>query len=562
MRRAIFYKNLFLLIGAFTLFFTIVFFSIISYQEQNQKFLMESILSEVETSYLNNENELDVFVDNYQTTSNRRITILDSSGFVIADSHDEEIGTDKSLRPEIINLGKVYTRKSETVGLNLLYIATQVPDGNYLRVSILVDSQSKIYSNLTITFILSSIFWVVIYYFGVLKINQNLLKPWYQVKEKISDIKKGTYHMVPLMSPYEEINEIMHEINDINYETAQYIYQIKSYQTQLDKVLNEIKQSVLLFNQKGYLIYFNQDAKKELNLTEDALMKPLYYQIRSSEIKDAVQEVLSKRENKYFDIKLDGRLFEVKIFYISVNPKLESDTAILALIKDVTTDRKVDQMKRDFFAHASHELKSPLTAIKGHAELISNQMLKKDEIIDSANRIALQATMMTALVEDMLMLSRLENLSDETYQIVNLKHTVLDAIDQLSTISNQKQIEVKHQLEDIEFSCDEIDMNKLFKNLIENAIKYSNPNSKIQVYLKKENQAFKFIVEDQGIGIPNEHQQKVFERFYRVDKGRLDGGTGLGLAIVKHVVIKYKGTIDLKSKPNIGTTVTVVIHKD
>jgi len=365
--------------------------------------------------------------------------------------------------------------------------------------------------------------------------------------------------MVPIMSPYHEINEIMHEINDINYETAQYIYRIKSYQTQLDKVLNEIKQSVLLFNQKGDLVYFNNDAKKELGITEEALMKPLYYQIRSAEITDAITSSIRNKENKIFDIKIDGIFFEVKIFYISVNPKLDSDTAILALIKDVTADRKVDQMKRDFFAHASHELKSPLTAIKGHAELISHQMLKSEEIIDSAQRIALQVTMMTALVEDMLILSRLENLSDETHQPHLLSKIVDDSLEQLSPLAESKNISIHKKLDDIEFECDEIDMNKMFKNIIENAVKYSKNDSKITVTLKRDKNAFKFVVKDQGIGIPKEHQQKVFERFYRVDKGRLDGGTGLGLAIVKHVVIKYKGTVDLVSKPNEGTTITIEI---
>jgi two-component system phosphate regulon sensor histidine kinase PhoR len=324
-------------------------------------------------------------------------------------------------------------------------------------------------------------------------------------------------------------------------------------------VLNEIKQSVLLFNQKGDLVYFNLDAKKELGITEDALMKPLYYQIRSAEIKDAVTKAIQNKDNYIFDVKIDGSLFEVKIFYIAINPSFDHDTAILALIKDVTTERKVDQMKRDFFAHASHELKSPLTAIKGHAELISHQMLKKEEIIDSAERITLQVEMMTALVEDMLILSRLENLTDEKHQFNQIHHIVLESIDQLSTFAENKNIKIHSKLDDVEFECDEIDMNKMFKNVIENAIKYSKNDSKIDVILKKEKDTFKFTVKDRGIGIPKEHQQKVFERFYRVDKGRLDGGTGLGLAIVKHVVIKYKGTIDLVSKSNEGTTITIEI---
>jgi len=537
----------------------IVFFSLVRYHQANQNVLMQSVLAEVETSYLNYQGDASSFVATYLTETNRRITILDSNGFVIADSHDDSVGQDKSGRPEIISLGEVFTRNSDTVDMNLLYLAKIMPDGNYLRVSLLVDSHLAIYSNLTWTFILSSLLWVFIFYLGVLKINQNLLKPWYQVKDKILDIKRGTYQMVPLMSPYPEINEIMHEINTINYETAKHIYNIKSYQNQLDKVLSEIKQSVLLFNQKGDLTYFNTDAKNEFKLTEDALMKPVYYQIRSTEIKDAIQLSLANKENQIFDVKIDGRLLEVKIFYISVNPTLFNDTAILTIIKDVTTERKVDQMKRDFFAHASHELKSPLTAIKGHAELISHEMIKGDQVIDSANRIVLQTEMMTALVEDMLILSRLENLTDENDQQQSMKKIVLLAIEQLNTLSNQKNISMVTDLDDFEFSCDELDMSKMFKNIIENAIKYSHPNTSVHVALKQNSKSFVFRVKDEGIGIPKEHQHKVFERFYRVDKGRIDGGTGLGLAIVKHVAIKYKGTVNLVSKPNLGTTIEIEI---
>ncbi len=561
MKRVLLYQNLFLLLGAFTVFFMVVFFSLVKYHQNNQHVLMTSVLAEVESSYLHFTGTEQAFVSTYQTANQRRITLLDSKGFVMADSHDSEIGQDKSNRPEIIQLEKVFSRNSDTVNMNLLYIAKQMPDGNYLRVSLLVDSQLKIYSNLTWTFILSSLFWVSIYYVGVLKINQTLLKPWYQVKDKIQDIKRGTYQMVALMSPYPEINEIMHEINQIHYDTAQHISKIKSYQAQLDKVLNEIKQGVLLINHKGDVTYFNDDAKVEFQLTEEALFKPMHYSLRNVEIKNAILRSLETRENQIFDLRHEDKWLEIRVFYISVNPSFQQNTTILTLIKDVTTERKVDQMKRDFFAHASHELKSPLTAIKGHAELISHEILKGKDVMDSAHRIVLQAEMMTALVEDMLILSRLEHLTHENYTEQPIDQAVLQAIDQLQTLSKSKHMILETTLEPISFACDEVDIIKMVKNIIENAIRYSPSGSKVYIELKNHEKTFTFKVKDEGIGISKEHQHKVFERFYRVDKGRLDGGTGLGLAIVKHVVIKYRGTIELLSKPKMGTTIIIEIPK-
>jgi two-component system phosphate regulon sensor histidine kinase PhoR len=130
-------------------------------------------------------------------------------------------------------------------------------------------------------------------------------------------------------------------------------------------------------------------------------------------------------------------------------------------------------------------------------------------------------------------------------------------IKQLSPITHQKEIDIQVKTQDIISICDAVDMQKLFKNVIENAIKYSEPKKTIKINLEKHGHEVMFSCQDQGIGIAEEHQQRVFERFYRVDKGRLDGGTGLGLAIVKHIALKYNGSVDLKSSLTRGTLVTV-----
>jgi two-component system, OmpR family, phosphate regulon sensor histidine kinase PhoR len=248
---------------------------------------------------------------------------------------------------------------------------------------------------------------------------------------------------------------------------------------------------------------------------------------------------------------------EVRVFFVNAQGFNHTEATVLALFKDVTQERAIEQMKRDFFSHASHELKSPLTAIRGYAELIEHGLIQEDEIKESSHQIVKQTETMAALVEDMLMLSRLENLKEKIYSKQDLNQILLTVIDTQSQFAVSKNINLSTQSKSIIMMCDPLDIQKLFKNLIENAIKYSDPNKKVEIKLDQRESEVIFTVKDQGYGIEPEHQQRVFERFFRVDKGRLDGGTGLGLAIVKHIALKYDGSIELVSTLRKGTQITV-----
>lgn len=557
MKKAIIKNNVILLLSAFTLFFLVVFITVANFQRSNQTQLLSFLIEEVELAYGAYEGTPSEFVQDYQNENLRRITILDEQAFVLADTHDDVVGTDKSGRPEIKNPGTVYTRRSATVDEDLLYIANIMEDGNYLRVSVPVEPQMIVYTRLMWILSLSSIAWIVLYYVGLVQVNKNLLTPWIQVKKGLIELNRGNYQMMSLFSPYPEINEIIHEMNEINLETMKHLSDIESYRLQLDKILDEIKQGVMLFNHNEELIYFNKDITLFLGLTDEAIGKPAYYQIRDYQIKEAIHQAIEKHEHVVFDAKIDQRVLEIKVFYIAVRYESKANASVLVICKDVSAERAVEQMKRDFFSHASHELKSPLTAIRGHAELIEHQLVKGDDIFKSAKSIVKQTETMTALVEDMLMLSRLENLKEKQYVNVNLSSLLNGVMDQLMPYATQRHMQLMKKDQSITMFCDPIDMQKLFKNLIENAIKYSEENKKVEITLKTEDNRIIFRVKDQGFGISKENQQRVFERFYRVDKGRLDGGTGLGLAIVKHIVMKYEGEIDLESTLSKGTSITV-----
>ncbi|HBY66071.1 MAG TPA: hypothetical protein DEG42_06855 [Acholeplasmataceae bacterium] len=517
---------------------------------------MTFILDEVEMEYENHEGDIPSFINSYDS-ENRRITILDNNGLVIADTHDDTVGTDKSTRPEIMNLGAVYSRTSATVGMELIYIARLMDDGNYLRVALEIESQIAAYNRVVWVLILSAIGFIGLYYVGLVQVNKNLLKPWQQVKKGMTALNQGKYEMMSLNSPYPEINEILHEMNGINLETVKHVKAIEAYQTQLNKLLNEMKQGVMLFNKDDQMVYFNDDAKALFDLADDSIGQPSYYALRNNQIKDAIAQANREEKSSTFDIKMNGKIIEVKIFHASAQGQNKREASVLALFKDVTSERKLEQMKRDFFSHASHELKSPLTAIRGYAELIELGVVKEKEVTSSAHQIVKQTETMTALVEDMLMLSRLENLQEKLYSNQDLNQILSTVIDHMSPFAKEKNIKLKVNANKLMMMCDPLDMQKLFKNLIENAIKYSENDKQVDIKLDQMDEQVVFIVKDQGIGIDIEHQSRVFERFYRVDKGRLDSGTGLGLAIVKHIVMKYNGSVELVSGLSKGTQITV-----
>lgn len=561
MRKKLIVNNVILLLSAFILFFIVAFLALYFFEKNNQTQFMGYLIDEVSIAYEEYTGTPTEFVAAYGNDNGRRITILDSNALVLADTHDDTIGTDKSLRPEILDLGSVHIRHSVTLDVDMIYIARQMDDGNYLRVAVALADQTVAYNRTVVVFILSSIGFLGLYYVGLTQVNKNLLAPWQNVKKGMLALSHGKYEVMSLNSPYPEINEIIHEMNGINLDTAKYLRTIESYQIQLDQILNEMHQGVMLFDNSESLVYLNEDAKEIFGISEASLRHPSYQSIRDLSLKQAITKANEQKQSSSFDIKIGSRTIECKVFFISAESLREREATVLAMFKDVSQERSLEQMKRDFFSHASHELKSPLTAIRGYAELIEHGLIEKSEIGETAQNIVKQTETMTALVEDMLMLSRLENLKEKMYTRVNLESVLKSVLQQLQTQIKNKEMRIDLTSSEIIMNCDQLDMQKLFKNLIENAIKYSENKKTISISLTENENEVIFDIKDQGIGISTEHQQRVFERFYRVDKGRLDGGTGLGLAIVKHIAMKYDGHVHLDSGLSKGTNIEIKLMK-
>lgn len=559
MKKTIIRKNILLLLSALMIFFVIALLSVYQIQKKHQLSMMSFLLDEVEASYENFDQSNTEFVRLFSQTE-RRITILDENGYVVADTHDDAIGKDKSQRPEILDLGSVQSRKSDTIGVELLYIATQLDNDYYLRVSIPIETQIGTYNQAIVIFVLSVLIISMIYYIGLKKINGNLLKPWDKVINGLVLLNQGKYQMMTLNSEYSEINDILHEMNQINYDTSTTLTHIKNYQKQSNEILNEIKQVILLFDYHKNLIFYNSKAKLLFDLNDELLNKNSYNFIREHKLETAIDEALNQDQTFHQDIKINDSFYDTFVLPLHVETSSNDIAKVLVTLNNVSEDRQLGQMKKDFISHASHELKSPLAAIRGYAELIQLDMIKKpEEIIDISSKIVEQTMFMNVLVEDMLMLSRLENIKEEHYQDIDLSKILIKVENSLKQVYKNKHIKLINDIDEIKYFGDPLDFTKLFTNLIENAYKYSPNDKSIYVTLVSHNQKIIFNVKDEGMGIDKDHQHRVFERFYRVDKGRLDGGTGLGLAIVKHIIIKYNGDIKLTSVLQKGTEIKIIL---
>jgi len=304
----------------------------------------------------------------------------------------------------------------------------------------------------------------------------------------------------------------------------------------------------------------NNTAKALFNNTGHFTGKPFLHLTHNPKIVTAVENSIKSGVSAIFNIPVD--YFDT-VYSVSVNHVSASwiKNGSIIILTDVTQSSKMEQMRSEFVANASHELKTPITSISGFAELLASGMIKDEaQFNDYLHRIVDESTRITALLEDILKLASLEN----TVALLKREPVDLFACAQQAAKSLMPQAETGKVFVDVfgektVITADPSDMRHLISNLIENAIKYNKEGGSVKVNVAAAGETAHISVADTGIGIPEKDVPRIFERFYRVDKGRSRsiGGTGLGLSIVKHIVVLYSGDIQVKSKVGEGTEITV-----
>lgn len=509
--------------------------------------------------------------------TNTRLTIIDKDGNVLYDSDKDSQSMENHIdRPEIIQALQNNThreiRYSNTLNMDMMYIAVPLildkDVAGVVRVSVALKDLKPILIKSLWNIFISIIFSMIVALILSHIIINNITKPLKETTIFAQEIAKGNYSGRLRMIRSDEIGDLSDSLNHMARQLEQSFIELSKRNSELESVLSNIDNGIIAIDQNEKIVLINSSAYKMFHLSDkmDVIGKNILEVIRTHELYQSMLELNISKETKYRTIETS---IEERVYRITLNPIKESKVykGFIIVIEDITQIRKLENIRRDFVANVSHELKTPITSIKGFIET-----LKEDSITDENTRnkfyniIEFEVERLIRLVEDILTLSNLDsqpinNIS--IYDRVNISTELNNIFVLMENVANKKNISLEM---DIEVGIREIPFNqKLFKqlmlNLIDNAIKYNRENGfvKVNIFHDKTNTIIE--VSDNGYGIPERDLPRIFERFYRVDKGRSReaGGTGLGLAIVKHIVQIENCQLFVDSEYGKGTTFIIKV---
>ena len=543
--------------GIFSIIITIVFAVTAFYTafENQVTFDLSERTDEMAITYdyLHSGDELQKFADD-----SLRITLINSDGTVLFESsnNDEDMMENHLERPEVqdaLKNGKgTATRYSDTMHTNVFYCAKRLSDGNIIRLSQETNIMYSFFSNVIPYLVILVIIMLAASVLLSVILTKKLIKPINRIASELENIDEETEDDEKI---YDELIPFISEIRHRKEEIRERLKLERQEKNKLSAVLTNMSDGMILVDQNKNIMMSSHKAEKILDFNDDYIGKNIIYVSRRKELTDSVNEAINGNANTS-EMTINDRIYQIRS-----NPIVVSgvQSATMCLMIDVTEKYRVEQIKQEFTANVSHELKTPLTSISGYAEMIESGIAQKDDINKFAGKIRLEAERMINLVKDIIRLSELDE-SDvrAEFEDISLLETANEAVKPLYASAEAKNITLTVSGTDSKINASRYMISELIYNLCDNAIRYNNPNGKVSVEISEK----KITVSDTGIGIPKECQERIFERFYRVDKSRSKqtGGTGLGLAIVKHIAIQHNAKIEVSSEINKGTTISVIFQ--
>ena len=553
MKRKITIINISILLVTSIILFISFFVFLNNFNLKNEKQEITNYLNIVCEIYDGSNNE-EVGEAIKKVSSNLRLTIISKDGEVLYDSLINGVLESHLDRPEIVNLGTISYRYSTTLNTKMLYIAA-FDDGNYLRVALEANDNNQIITSLLI--IEGIIFILIIISSSIMisKANKKIFEPIKNEMNKLSNIvgEDESYYS-------DDINVISNNINRIQLLINEKVDSLEKEKDKINYIINSIKQGIIILDGKGIITLINDYALEIFNPQMKILNNHYLYLFRDSHIQELIEEVKNKQTIQTYEVQANEKNYLMTFSPFHQNWLEDYQNGILISIIDISYVHKINKMKRDFFANASHELKSPLTTIIGYQQLLANDLISDEKEKNNAiNKTIKEANRMNNIIKDMLDIARLEADIKRNYTQVSIKQIILDILDSYDQEIKKANLRIDLNLNDTIINGDESDLTKLIKNIIDNAIKYNRIDGFISITLNKK----KLSIEDGGIGIKKEDLEHIFERFYRVDKSKSKEllGTGLGLSIVKHICQTYKYSLNFESEFNKGSKITIIFNE-
>ncbi len=541
----------------------ILFLSGISITKSIYKKQAEERIIDVANIYAENYTSSDKVVKN--VPKDYRVTVVDKAGKVLSDSETADVSNMENHidREEIVAAlhGKpvAVTRRSDTTNKDMVYSAVKVDlsadDYVFVRVSTPVDSVN-LYATSTILpnfyVLIAAIIAAVIL---SVVLTKSLVKPMAEIKNNLIALNNGTFTPSTPSEKDPEINKMLSEINDIGEKLSDTITTVSEDNKKLDYILNNVSDGIVVITREGNIEVMNDNAKLVFDVKNDAISSNYTVLSANEKFISAVSDAVNERINKVFEFTTAAH----DVYLTSIRC-LDGGMTIIVL-SDITAVKHGEEIRSEFFANASHELKTPLTAIKGFNDVIG--MKSKDGDIGTLSaKIDKEVNRVVSLIDDMLNLSKLETTKTPIVEKVDLVAVAYDAEESISALARDKNVNIEISGEGV------VEMEKdhayeLVKNLMENAVRYNEDGGHVFVSVDEKSDKVTLKVKDDGIGIDEENQSRIFERFYRVNKSRSreTGGTGLGLSIVKHVAELYDAKLTLSSTLGAGTEITVSFKK-
>lgn len=511
--------------------------------------------------------------------TNSRITIIDIKGMVLADSEKSKQdipGMENHVnRPEVRTaltgaIG-IDTRYSATLKIDMLYLAMPLKDSDsiigVLRLALPLESVQKTLFAIRKIVLIGLIFALALAFVLGSLVAGNTIRPINRMIQVSRRFSEGDFSRRIIKGSKDEIGELADTLNKMAQDIEDKIKEVRTQNQKLAAVFNSMIEGVIVVDKKGHIVSINHTIEKIFGvLKKDVEEKAFLEAIRNNDISDVITAVLEKGQLVSVELTLMypvSRIFEVSATPIFGNNEV---TGCLVVIHDITETRKLETMRSDFIANVSHELKTPLTSIKGFIETLLEGALDDKE--NSRNFLIIiqeHAERLNELVNDLLSLSHLESkeitLDKKDMHLRPLAEKVILGF---KSQLRKNFIEIEDELPaSLSIKADNNRIEQVFTNLIDNAIKFNKEKGFIRIYSQEEAGKIKIVVEDSGSGIPEKDMSRIFERFYRVDKARSRelGGTGLGLSIVKHIVELHNGSVGVESVEGVGSKFWIVIPK-
>lgn len=571
-----------LIFAIFSILFVMFFHSVVSRhtldqlesETEAQTLMLASQISNEDLETMNLQ-EIESQLDQTSNFIDQEIILMDDENNILYNSLNKT-----SITPIVNEISEINWRDSrETVsswqsrheGNRTLFTVIPLYDSSREARAVLsllgnldaVEAQSNEILLFALIFSLISIALIFFFtYYWTGKIS----KPIQEIKTVTDQLSQMNYQVRYQGSSYDEIDELGYAINDLATNLDQQMKEIQKNDRRLMELINHLVIGVILIDENRKLQIINPVVNEIFDMNLYANVGKDYSElIKSAEIVELIEKTMRKQkpQNKEITLYLQNeRIVDVNV--VPAPGRTSNHSNYIVLLYDITEIRRLEKVRTDFVANASHELRTPITALKGFSETLLDGAMHDKEVLTEFLEIMLkESTRLDTMVQDILQISRLEQRpglgSEERVNLNEITEEVLQVLQQKAEV---KKITCRIKSEDtVKLNGNRDELKQILMNLVGNAIAYTQSGGLVEISLKEEDQQATINVIDNGIGIPKDQQTRIFERFYRVDKARSRnaGGTGLGLSIVKWLVENMDGSISLESQKGEGSSFTVNI---